>query len=209
MATAEATRDLLNAGADVVKVGIGPGSICTTRIVAGIGMPQLTAVLDCAEAADKLGKRIIADGGIKYSGDIVKALAAGAGAVMIGSLFAGTTESPGELEIYQGRSFKSYRGMGSLPAMAQGSKDRYFQANAIKFVPEGVEGRVPYRGALADIVFQLLGGLRAGMGYTGCGTIDALRHDAKFVKMTAASLAESHPHDISITKEAPNYSPKG
>ncbi len=209
VATAEATRDLLNAGADVVKVGIGPGSICTTRIVAGIGMPQLTAVLDCAEAADKLGKRIIADGGIKYSGDIVKALAAGAGAVMIGSLFAGTTESPGELEIYQGRSFKSYRGMGSLPAMAQGSKDRYFQANAIKFVPEGVEGRVPYRGALADIVFQLLGGLRAGMGYTGCGTIDALRHDAKFVKMTAASLAESHPHDISITKEAPNYSPKG
>ena len=209
VATAEATRDLINAGADVVKVGIGPGSICTTRIVAGIGMPQLTAVLDCAEMADKLGKRIIADGGIKYSGDIVKALAAGASAVMIGSLFAGTTESPGELEIYQGRSFKSYRGMGSLPAMAKGSKDRYFQANAIKFVPEGVEGRVPYRGALADIVFQLMGGLRAGMGYTGCATIDALRHDAKFVKMTAASLAESHPHDISITKEAPNYSPKG
>ncbi len=208
VATAAATHDLLSAGADVVKVGIGPGSICTTRIVAGIGMPQLTAVMDCAEEADKVGKRIIADGGVKYSGDIVKALAAGGSAVMIGSLFAGTTESPGELEIYQGRSFKSYRGMGSLPAMAKGSKDRYFQSNAIKFVPEGVEGRVPYRGALADIIFQLMGGLRAGMGYTGCGTIDALRKDAKFVKMTAASLAESHPHDISITKEAPNYSPK-
>ena len=209
VATAEATRDLINAGADVVKVGIGPGSICTTRIVAGIGMPQLTAVMDCAEQADKMGKRVIADGGIKYSGDIVKAIAAGGSAVMIGSLFAGTTESPGELEIYQGRSFKSYRGMGSLPAMAKGSKDRYFQSNAVKFVPEGVEGRVPYRGALADIIFQLMGGLRAGMGYTGCGTVESLRKDAKFVKMTAASLAESHPHDISITKEAPNYSPKG
>ena len=206
--TAEATRDLMNAGADVVKVGVGPGSICTTRIVAGIGMPQLTAVLDCAEQADKMGKRIIADGGIKYSGDIVKALAAGGSAVMIGSLFAGTTESPGELEIYQGRSFKSYRGMGSLPAMAKGGKERYFQADAKKFVPEGVEGRVPYRGALADIIFQLLGGLRAGMGYTGCGTIEELRKNGRFVKMTAASLAESHPHDISITKEAPNYSPK-
>ena len=207
--TAEATRDLMNAGADVVKVGIGPGSICTTRIVAGIGMPQLTAVMDCAEMADKLGKRIIADGGIKYSGDIVKAIAAGGSAVMIGSLFAGTAESPGELEIYQGRSFKTYRGMGSLPAMAKGSKDRYFQSDAKKFVPEGVEGRVPYRGALAEIIFQLLGGLRAGMGYTGCGTIEELRKNAKFVKMTSASLAESHPHDISITKEAPNYSPKG
>ena len=206
--TAEATRDLLSAGADVVKVGIGPGSICTTRIVAGIGMPQLTAVRDCAEQADKMGKRIIADGGIKYSGDIVKALAAGGSAVMIGSLFAGTAESPGELEIYQGRSFKSYRGMGSLPAMAKGSKDRYFQSDAKKFVPEGVEGRVPYRGVLSDIIFQLMGGLRAGMGYTGCGTVEALRKNAKFVKMTAASLAESHPHDISITKEAPNYSPK-
>ena len=206
--TAEATRDLMEAGADVVKVGIGPGSICTTRIVAGIGMPQLTAVMDCAEQADKLGKRIIADGGVKYSGDIVKAIGAGASAVMIGSLFAGTTESPGELEIYQGRSFKSYRGMGSLPAMAKGSKDRYFQSDAKKFVPEGVEGRVPYRGAIADIIFQLMGGLRAGMGYTGCGNIETLRKDAKFVKMTAASLAESHPHDISITKEAPNYSPK-
>ena len=207
--TAEATKALLDAGADVVKVGIGPGSICTTRIVAGIGMPQLTAVLDCAEQAEKMGKRIIADGGIKYSGDIVKALAAGASAVMIGSLFAGTAESPGELEIYQGRSFKSYRGMGSLPAMSKGSKDRYFQSDAKKFVPEGVEGRVPYRGALAEIIFQLMGGLRAGMGYTGNGTIDELRKNARFVKMTAASLAESHPHDISITKEAPNYSPKG
>lgn len=207
--TAEATRDLILAGADVVKVGIGPGSICTTRVVAGIGMPQLTAVMDCAEQADKLGKRIIADGGIKYSGDIVKAIGAGASAVMIGSLFAGTAESPGELEIYQGRSFKSYRGMGSLPAMAKGSKDRYFQSDAKKFVPEGVEGRVPYRGALADIIFQLMGGLRAGMGYTGCGTVETLRKEAKFVKMTSASLIESHPHDISITKEAPNYSPKG
>jgi IMP dehydrogenase len=207
--TAAATEALMDAGADVVKVGIGPGSICTTRIVAGIGMPQLTAVMDCAEQADKMGKRIIADGGIKYSGDIVKAIAAGGSAVMIGSLFAGTTESPGELEIFQGRSFKSYRGMGSLPAMAKGSKDRYFQSNAKKFVPEGVEGRVPYRGALADIIFQLMGGLRAGMGYTGCGTIEDLRKNAQFVKMTSASLAESHPHDISITKEAPNYSPKG
>ena len=206
--TAEATRDLIDAGADVVKVGIGPGSICTTRIVAGIGMPQLTAVMDCAEQADKMGKRVIAEGGVKYSGDIVKALAAGGSAVMIGSLFAGTSESPGELEIYQGRSFKSYRGMGSLPAMAKGSKDRYFQADAKKFVPEGVEGRVPYRGVLSDIIFQLMGGLRAGMGYTGCGTVEELRKNAKFVKMTSASLIESHPHDISITKEAPNYSPK-
>ncbi len=206
--TAEATHDLFEAGADVVKVGIGPGSICTTRIVAGIGMPQLTAVMDCAEEADKLGKRIIADGGIKYSGDIVKAIAAGGSAVMLGSLFAGTTEAPGELEIYQGRSFKAYRGMGSLPAMAKGGKDRYFQTEAKKFVPEGVEGRVPYRGALADIIFQLMGGLRAGMGYTGNGTIEALRKNGRFVKMTAASLTESHPHDIAITKEAPNYSPK-
>ncbi len=198
----------MSAGADVVKVGIGPGSICTTRIVAGIGMPQLTAVMDCAEEADKLGKRVIADGGVKYSGDIVKALAAGGSAVMIGSLFAGTAESPGELEIYQGRSFKTYRGMGSLPAMAKGSKDRYFQADAKKFVPEGVEGRVPYRGALAEIIFHFLGGLCAGMGYTGCATLVVLRNNARFVKMTAASLAESHPHDISITKEAPNYSPK-
>jgi IMP dehydrogenase len=207
--TAEATHDLLSAGADVVKVGIGPGSICTTRIVAGIGMPQLTAVIDCAEEADKMGKTVIADGGIKYSGDIVKAIAAGGSAVMLGSLFAGTTEAPGELEIYQGRSFKTYRGMGSLPAMAKGGKDRYFQSNAKKFVPEGVEGRVPYRGDLAETIFQLMGGLRAGMGYTGNGTIEELRKNGRFVKMTSASLTESHPHDISITKEAPNYSPKG
>lgn len=208
VATASATKALIDAGADVVKVGIGPGSICTTRIVAGIGVPQLTAVMDCAEQADKMGKRVIADGGIKYSGDIVKALGAGASAVMLGSLFAGTTEAPGELEIYQGRSFKTYRGMGSLPAMAKGSKDRYFQSNASKFVPEGVEGRVPYRGALADIIFQLMGGLRAGMGYTGMATVEDLRKKAQFVKITSASLTESHPHDISITKEAPNYSPK-
>ena len=206
--TAAATKALLDAGADVVKVGMGPGSICTTRIVAGIGMPQLTAVMDCSEQADKMGKKVIADGGIKYSGDIVKAIGAGGAAVMIGSLFAGTTESPGELEIYQGRSFKTYRGMGSLPAMAQGGKDRYFQAGNKKFVPEGVEGRVPYRGSLADIIYQLMGGLRAGMGYTGMHTIDELRTKAQFVKMTSASLTESHPHDISITKEAPNYSPK-
>ena len=206
--TAAATKALIDAGADVVKVGMGPGSICTTRIVAGIGMPQLTAVMDCAEQADKMGKKVIADGGIKYSGDIVKAIGAGGAAVMIGSLFAGTTESPGELEIYQGRSFKTYRGMGSLPAMAQGGKDRYFQSNNKKFVPEGVEGRVPYRGALADIIYQLMGGLRAGMGYTGMHNIDELRTKAQFVKMTSASLTESHPHDINITKEAPNYSPK-
>ena len=195
----------IEAGADIVKVGIGPGSICTTRVVAGIGMPQLTAVMDCAEEAEKLGKKIVADGGIKYSGDIVKAIAGGAGAVMIGSLFAGTTESPGEMEIYQGRNFKVYRGMGSLPAMAQGSKDRYFQENTKKFVPEGVEGRVPYRGSLSDMVYQLVGGLRAGMGYAGAADIDALRHDARFVRITNAGLLESHPHDISITKEAPNY----
>ena len=207
--TAAATKALIDAGADVVKVGMGPGSICTTRIVAGIGMPQLTAVMDCSEQADKMGKKVIADGGVKYSGDIVKAIGAGGAAVMIGSLFAGTTESPGELEIYQGRSFKSYRGMGSLPAMAKGGKDRYFQSSAKKFVPEGVEGRVPYRGALADIIYQLMGGLRAGMGYTGMHNIEELRTKAQFVKMTSASLTESHPHDIYITKEAPNYSPKG
>ena len=207
--TAAATKALIDAGADVVKVGMGPGSICTTRIVAGIGMPQLTAVMDCSEQADKMGKKVIADGGVKYSGAIVNAIGAGGAAVMIGSLFAGTTESPGELEIYQGRSFKSYRGMGSLPAMAKGGKDRYFQSSAKKFVPEGVEGRVPYRGALADIIYQLMGGLRAGMGYTGMHNIEELRTKAQFVKMTSASLTESHPHDISITKEAPNYSPKG
>ncbi len=209
VATAEATKALIDAGAGVVKVGIGPGSICTTRVVAGIGMPQLTAIMDCAEQADKMGKRIIADGGIKYSGDIVKALGAGASVVMIGSLFAGTLESPGEIEIYQGRNFKVYRGMGSLGAMAAGGNDRYFQESARKFVPEGVEGRVPYRGKLADIVYQMLGGIRAGMGYCGMHTIDEMRKKAQFVRITNASLIESHPHDISITKESPNYSPRG
>ena len=208
VATAEAADELFRRGADVVKVGIGPGSICTTRIVAGIGVPQVTAVMDCGEVADKYGRAIIADGGIKYSGDITKAIAAGAHACMIGSLLAGTEESPGELEIYQGRSFKTYRGMGSMGAMALGSKDRYFQTDAKKLVPEGVEGRVPYRGSLSDIVFQLMGGLRAGMGYCGQPTINELRANAKFVKITSASLIESHPHDISITKESPNYSPK-
>lgn len=209
VATAEATTALIEAGADVVKVGIGPGSICTTRVVAGIGVPQITAIMDCAEAADKYGKRIIADGGIKYSGDITKAIGAGASAVMIGSLFAGTKESPGELEMFQGRSFKVYRGMGSLAAMAAGSKDRYFQDDAQKFVPEGVEGRVPFRGPLCDTVYQLMGGLRSGMGYCGMKTIDDLRKKAQFVKITSASLVESHPHDITITKEAPNYTTKG
>ncbi len=209
VATADATEALIDAGADVVKVGIGPGSICTTRVVAGIGVPQLTAVMDCAERADKLGKRVIADGGIKYSGDITKALGGGASAVMIGSLFAGTYESPGEIEIYQGRSFKVYRGMGSLGAMACGSQDRYFQEGAKKLVPEGVEGRVPYRGALSDIIFQMCGGIRSGMGYTGMATIDDLRKNAQFIRITNATLVESHPHDISITKESPNYSPRG
>ena len=208
VATAEAAEALFKRGADVVKVGIGPGSICTTRIVAGIGVPQITAIMDCGEVADKYGKTIIADGGIKYSGDITKAIAAGAHACMIGSLFAGTEESPGELEIYQGRSFKSYRGMGSLGAMALGSKDRYFQSDAKKLVPEGVEGRVPYRGSLSDIVFQLMGGLRSGMGYCGQPTIGDLRKNGRFVRITNASLIESHPHDISITKESPNYSSK-
>ena len=209
VATAEATKALISSGADVVKVGIGPGSICTTRIIAGIGVPQVTAVMDCAEQADKLGKRIIADGGIKYSGDIVKALGAGASAVMLGSLFAGTEETPGEIEIFQGRSYKVYRGMGSLSAMAAGSKDRYFQTNAKKLVPEGVEGRVPYRGSLADVVFQLMGGLRDGMGYCGMENVEKLRKNAQFVKISNAALIESHPHDINITKEAPNYSTKG
>ncbi len=209
VATAEGTRALIEAGADVVKVGIGPGSICTTRIVAGIGVPQLTAIMDCAEEADKLGKRVIADGGIKYSGDIVKALAAGGSAVMIGSMLAGTAESPGEVELYQGRSYKVYRGMGSLPAMAAGSKDRYFQENAKKFVPEGVEGRVPFRGTVSDIIYQMKGGLRAGMGYCGKANIDDLRKNSKFIRITNAGLLESHPHDISISKEAPNYSARG
>ncbi len=206
VATAQATTDLIKAGADVVKVGIGPGSICTTRVVAGIGVPQITAIADCAEAAEKLGKVIIADGGIKYSGDLTKAIAAGASAVMIGSLFAGTDESPGAVEIYQGRSFKVYRGMGSLGAMAEGSKDRYFQEDAKKLVPEGVEGRVPYKGMLSETVFQLMGGLRSGMGYCGTKDIQALRTQAEFIRITSAGLIESHPHDISITKEAPNYS---
>ncbi len=205
VATAAATEALIKAGADVVKVGIGPGSICTTRVVAGIGVPQLTAVMDCAEMADKLGKRVIADGGIKYSGDIVKALAAGASAVMVGSLLAGTLESPGEVELYQGRSFKVYRGMGSLGAMAAGSSDRYFQEGGKKFVPEGVEGRVPYRGSVAEVIYQMKGGLRAGMGYCGKATVEDLRTNSQFVRITNACLIESHPHDISISKEAPNY----
>ena len=208
VATKEAAEALFEVGADVVKVGIGPGSICTTRIVAGIGVPQLTAVLDCAEAAEKYGRTIIADGGIKYSGDITKALAAGASAVMIGSLFAGTKESPGETEIYQGRSFKVYRGMGSIAAMKQGSSDRYFQENARKFVPEGVEGRVPYKGPLADTVYQMMGGLKSGMGYCGAANLCELKEKAVFVKISNAGLLESHPHDINITKEAPNYSVK-
>ncbi len=206
VATAEATKALIDTGADIVKVGIGPGSICTTRVVAGIGVPQLTAVMDCAEEADKHGKRIIADGGIKYSGDIVKALAAGGSAVMIGSMLAGTQESPGEIELYQGRSFKVYRGMGSLAAMAAGSNDRYFQENEKKFVPEGVEGRVPYRGSVSEIIYQMKGGLRSGMGYCGKHNIDELRKNSRFIKITNAGLLESHPHDISISKEAPNYS---
>ena len=206
VATAAATHDLISAGVDAVKVGIGPGSICTTRVVAGIGVPQITAIADCAEEADKHGIRVIADGGIKYSDDIVKALAAGGSCVMLGSLLAGTEESPGAMEIYQGRSFKVYRGMGSLAAMAEGSKDRYFQEGAKKLVPEGVEGRVPYKGTLADTMFQMVGGLRSGMGYCGTRTIDDLRKNSEFIRITGAGLAESHPHDISITKEAPNYS---
>lgn len=206
VATAAAAEDLIKAGADAVKVGIGPGSICTTRVVAGIGVPQITAVYDCACAAAKYGVPIIADGGIKYSGDIVKALAAGADLVMLGSLLAGCEEAPGDVEIYQGRSFKVYRGMGSLAAMKQGSADRYFQEKEKKLVPEGVEGRVPYKGTVADTIFQLVGGIRSGMGYCGCPTIPDLQERAEFVKITGAGLKESHPHDIYITKEAPNYS---
>lgn len=206
VATAEATVDLIKAGADCVKVGIGPGSICTTRVVAGIGVPQITAVFDSALAAAEYDIPVIADGGIKYSGDIVKALAAGASTVMLGSLLAGCEESPSESEIYQGRKFKVYRGMGSLGAMAQGSKDRYFQEDNKKLVPEGVEGRVPYKGLLADTIFQLVGGIKAGMGYCGCENLQELHDKSQFVKITSASLKESHPHDIYITKEAPNYS---
>ncbi len=206
VATAEATEALILAGADCVKVGIGPGSICTTRVVAGVGVPQLTAVYDAATVGAKYGIPVIADGGIKYSGDIVKALAAGANVVMLGSLLAGCEEAPGEVEIYQGRSFKVYRGMGSLGAMAAGSQDRYFQTGSKKLVPEGVEGRVPYKGSLSDTVFQLCGGIRSGMGYCGCETISQMHTKAKFVRITGAGLKESHPHDIYITKEAPNYS---
>ncbi|MDR0819293.1 MAG: IMP dehydrogenase [Oscillospiraceae bacterium] len=206
VATYSGTRDLIKAGADCVKVGIGPGSICTTRVIAGIGVPQITAIADAAEAAAEYGIPIIADGGIKYSGDIVKALAAGANTVMIGSLLAGCEESPGETEVYQGRQFKVYRGMGSMSAMAKGSGDRYFQTNSKKLVPEGVEGRVAYRGHASETIYQLMGGLRSGMGYCGAADIDALRHDTKFMRITGAGLRESHPHDIQITKEAPNYS---
>ena len=206
IATAEATRDLIEAGADCVKVGIGPGSICTTRIVAGVGVPQLTAVMDCAEEGKKYGVPVIADGGLKYSGDIVKALAAGATVAMMGSLFAGCEEAPGEMEIYQGRSYKVYRGMGSLGAMAKGSSDRYFQNGTKKFVPEGVEGRIAFKGSVSDTIFQLIGGIRSGMGYLGAPTLDRLFETATFVIQTSAGFRESHPHDINITKEAPNYS---
>ncbi|GMK47567.1 MULTISPECIES: IMP dehydrogenase [Paenibacillus] len=206
VATGEATRDLIEAGASVVKVGIGPGSICTTRVIAGIGVPQITAIYDCATVAREYNVPVIADGGIKYSGDITKAIAAGASAIMIGSLFAGTAESPGETEIFQGRSFKVYRGMGSLGAMKEGSKDRYFQENESKLVPEGIEGRVPFKGPLADTVHQLLGGLRSGMGYCGTKNLDELRNDTQFIRITGSGLRESHPHDVQITKEAPNYS---
>jgi IMP dehydrogenase len=206
VATGEATRDLIEAGADAIKVGIGPGSICTTRVIAGIGVPQITAVYEAAQAARPYNIPIIADGGIKYSGDVAKAIAAGASVVMIGNLFAGTEESPGETVIYQGRSYKVYRGMGSLGAMAEGSKDRYFQENMDKLVPEGIEGRVPYKGSVADTLFQLVGGLRAGMGYCGVSDIQELIMKTRFIRITGAGLKESHPHDVSITKEAPNYS---
>lgn len=205
VATAEGTRALIEAGADCVKIGIGPGSICTTRVVAGIGVPQITAVFDAAQVAAEYGVPIIADGGIKYSGDIAKAIAAGGNVVMLGSLLAGCEESPGDTEVYQGRQFKVYRGMGSLGAMAKGSKDRYFQQNNKKLVPEGVEGRVPYKGPVSETIYQMMGGLRSGMGYCGCGTIEELRTRAQFTQITAAGLKESHPHDIYITKEAPNY----
>ncbi len=206
VATGEATRDLIEAGADAIKVGIGPGSICTTRVVAGIGVPQITAVMDCYEVAKEYGIPIIADGGIKFSGDMTKAIAAGANVCMMGSIFAGCEESPGEYELFQGRKYKVYRGMGSIAAMENGSKDRYFQTDAKKLVPEGVEGRVAYKGSVEDTIFQLLGGLRSGMGYCGAPDIETLKETGRFVKISAASLKESHPHDIHITKEAPNYS---
>jgi IMP dehydrogenase len=208
VATGEATKALIDAGVDAVKVGIGPGSICTTRVVAGVGVPQVTAIDDCARAAAGSGVPIIADGGIKYSGDVVKAIAAGANSVMIGSLFAGTEESPGDTILYQGRSYKAYRGMGSLGAMKQGSKDRYFQSGVQdekKLVPEGIEGRVPYKGSLIAVIHQLLGGIRASMGYTGSQTIEAMHEKAQFVRVTSAGMRESHVHDVTITKEAPNY----
>lgn len=206
VATGEATKALIEAGVDAVKVGIGPGSICTTRVVAGIGVPQITAVMDCYEVAKEYGIPIIADGGIKYSGDMTKAIAAGANVCMMGSIFAGCDESPGDFELYQGRKYKVYRGMGSISAMENGSKDRYFQQDAKKLVPEGVEGRVAYKGHVEDTVFQLIGGLRSGMGYCGAKDIETLKETGNFVKISAASLKESHPHDIHITKEAPNYS---
>ncbi|MBY7141524.1 IMP dehydrogenase [Virgibacillus sp. NKC19-3] len=208
VATAEATEELIKAGASIVKVGIGPGSICTTRVVAGVGVPQITAIHDCATVAEEYGVPIIADGGIKYSGDIVKALAAGAHAVMVGSMFAGVAESPGQTEIFQGRQYKVYRGMGSVGAMEAGSKDRYFQegADVKKLVPEGIEGRVAYKGPIADTIHQLIGGLRSGMGYCGTSSIDSLRNDGRFIRITGAGLRESHPHDVQITKESPNYS---
>ena len=209
VATAEGARSLAEAGADAIKVGVGPGSICTTRVIAGVGVPQITAVMECAKIAEEYQLPIVADGGIKYSGDVVKALAAGAHSVMIGSLFAGTDESPGETVLFQGRSYKVYRGMGSLGAMSEGGADRYFQGEVeeeeVKLVPEGIEGRVPYKGPLSSSVFQLIGGLRSGMGYVGCGTLDKLRKEAKFIRITAAGLKESHVHDVIITKEAPNY----
>ncbi|HIR87484.1 MAG TPA: IMP dehydrogenase [Candidatus Fimimorpha faecalis] len=206
VATAAATKALIEAGADAVKVGIGPGSICTTRVVAGIGVPQITAIMDCYEAAKETGVPIIADGGIKFSGDMTKAIAAGANVCMMGSIFAGCDESPGDFELYQGRKYKVYRGMGSIAAMENGSKDRYFQTDAKKLVPEGVEGRVAYKGTVEDTIFQLIGGIRAGLGYCGAPDIETLKETAQFVKISAASLKESHPHDIQITKEAPNYS---
>jgi len=205
VATAEATKALIEAGADAVKVGIGPGSICTTRIVAGVGMPQISAIANCAEEADKYNVPVIGDGGVKFSGDIPKAIAAGASTIMIGGLLAGTDESPGHKEFFQGRAYKVYRGMGSISAMNAGSADRYFQESTQKLVPEGIEGRVPYRGALKDVVYQLVGGLRSGMGYCGAATIDTLRTEAEFVKISGAGLKESHPHDVQVTKEAPNY----
>jgi len=206
VATAEATVDLIKAGADAIKVGIGPGSICTTRVVTGIGVPQITAVINCAEAAKEYGVPVIADGGIKYSGDITKAIAAGANIIMAGSLFAGTEESPGEEVLYEGRRYKEYRGMGSMGAMDSGSKDRYFQEDTKKYVPEGVEGRIHFRGPLGDVIYQLVGGLKSGMGYIGAKNIEELQNKARFIKITSASLIENHPHDIHITKEAPNYS---